>query len=116
MRLLVHLGGNTQALQDLLVSMMAIRDQWIHRVGADLVTMRDVLADRQRKELANFREALGDRELEDAEAILIRLGHAAEDRDSAAARFAQVLDHPQPGPAGELLQAYWLCQVLTTVL
>jgi len=87
-RVLVHLEGNSQALQDLLVSMMQIRDQWTRRIGTDEFHMAELLRDRQHQELSQYKEALGERALLQAMAIVAELGKAMDDRSSIPALFA----------------------------
>ncbi len=87
-RVLVHLDGNSQALQDLLVSMMQIRDQWTRRIGTDEFHMAELLHDRQHQELSHYQDALGEQALLQAMAIVAELGAAMDDRSSIPALFA----------------------------
>jgi ATP-dependent exoDNAse (exonuclease V) beta subunit len=113
-RLLVHLDGNSQALTDLLVKMMGVRDQWIRRVGADVATIQAVLEDRQNRELDQFRRALSKQSLENAGRIIADLGRTMFDQDQPAAQFAAAFDHDDGTIQNHVIQAYWLSQVLTT--
>ena len=103
-RVLVHLEGNSQALQDLLVSMMQIRDQWTRRIGTDEFHMAELLRDRQHQELSQYKEALGERALLQAMAIVAELGKAMDDRSSIPALFAlaSAEAHCDRDPGGEV--------------
>ncbi|HLF30014.1 MAG TPA: UvrD-helicase domain-containing protein, partial [Xanthomonadales bacterium] len=92
-RLLVHLDGNAPALQDLLVSMLAVRDQWTRKMGIDSATLQEVLQDRQEQELAHFRTALGADTagagpLAAAMHLVAALGQSLDDPGCAAAEFS----------------------------
>ena len=105
-RVLVHLDGNSQALQDLLVSMMQIRDQWTRRIGTDEFHMAELLHDRQHQELKQYTEALGEQALLQAMAIVAELGAAMDDRSSIPALFAIDIAeaHCDPDHGGEVAQ------------
>lgn len=87
-RLLVHLDGNTQAVGDLLVAMLGVRDQWTRKIGTGSAAIAAVLQDRQQQELRRFMDALGADRVEAAMGLVARLGDALEDRDCAAGAFA----------------------------
>ena len=94
-RLLLHLDGDAQALQKLLVDMMGVRDQWTARIGTGADEIRQVLDDRQRAEMERFGAALDPAELEQAMALLAEFGAALDDRQAPPARFAEACAHDE---------------------
>jgi ATP-dependent helicase/nuclease subunit A len=115
-RVLLHLDGDVQRLEDLLMDMLQIRDQWtdllVGRAGGGMHdSLRHVLRQRQAAELEAFRRALGRDGFDRAVALVQDIGAAVDAADHPAARLAALPAGTDPEHA--LWQAYWLAQVLT---
>ncbi len=113
-RVLVHLDGNALALQDLLVEMLSVRDQWTGRIGIDPHSMAQVLQDRQQFEKGRIAGHLGAINLQHAMDIVSALGPALDDRDCPAARFADSMAPAVPGVAEDIRQVHLFCTVFMT--
>lgn len=99
-RLLVHLDGDASALQDLLISMLAVREQWLEKMGSDNATLQAAVQDRQEQELARFKTALNadagaTSQLNAAMRLATSLGRSLDDPGCAAAIFSRAaMQHP----------------------
>ncbi|MEJ8568204.1 UvrD-helicase domain-containing protein [Elongatibacter sediminis] len=98
-RVLTHLEGDVAQLEDLLIGMLRIRDQWVDPEaepvpGRPRPSMRDVLRYRQAAEYAAFRDILGGANVDNAIRLACELG-AESDSDHAdtapAAALARLL-------------------------
>jgi len=103
-RLLVHLGGDSRRLERLLREMLRQRSLWKRHLDASPEMLAGLLEDRQARALGDFRSALGETELDEADAILRRLGLEADQASGAdgplrkAYRFADRLTRADGKP------------------
>ncbi|HMB59347.1 MAG TPA: 3'-5' exonuclease, partial [Xanthomonadales bacterium] len=113
-RVLVHLDGNAQSLQNLLVDMLAIRDQWSRSIGTRSADIEALLQDRQQQELNRFYEALGTQSLQQAMDIVTSLGRHMDDQQCIPAQCALTLDGADGSVEMELELAHRFCGLLVT--
>ncbi len=119
-RVLTHLDGDTVRLEELMVDMLRIRDQWIEVVAGDddgsgRERLRTLLQARQAAEALAFRTALGSTNVDQALEWATALGGAV-DPEHAPTQAAWELSRLEGAgsPENELWRMHWLAQLLTT--
>ena len=74
-QLLVHLGGDSNRLQTLLMDMLSRRSLWKRHLESSRASLGKLLSDRQQRAVDTFESALGVRNIEDAVQLATRLGY-----------------------------------------
>jgi len=113
-RVLVHLDGDMHRLEDMLMQMLAIRDQWTDSLGQPEERLQHILHFRQIEEQKAFADTLGHAPLATAMDIISGIGTRLEDTAHPASLLAASA-RENPGRADlPLWQSHWLARLLTT--